>query len=236
MAAVTGMGQREARGEMRAPNTSARWIRRAICSPSVFSAKGPGLRWWWWRTASSHTASVTPSSASIAAERAAWSSTAAIWRAVRGWVCCASWSCSSVMAMFMVRPAAPRRRTWAGDHRSISRATTMQTQLTSMAWVPLYMRVSWADRKIRASKVASGACSQRRARSSCRACRRSRKSTALGARSTCVTRSCSSDQSRGPRSSRLRAGAGAGAGALIFTDASSPSEVSAISICCKRPT
>ncbi len=44
------------------------------------------------------------------------------------------------------------------------------------------------------------------------------------------------DQSSGPRSSRLRAGAGAGAGALIFTDASSPSEVSAISICCKRPT
>ena len=39
-----------------------------------------------------------------------------------------------------------------------------------------------------------------------------------------------------PQQRLQRAGAGAGAGALIFTDASSPSEVSAISICCKRPT
>ena len=30
--------------------------------------------------------------------------------------------------------------------RSISRATNMHTQLTSMEWVALYMRVSWADR------------------------------------------------------------------------------------------
>ncbi len=50
------------------------------------------------------------------------------------------------MAMFMLRAACPTCRTRPLGQRSISRATTMHTQLTSIECVALYMRVSWADR------------------------------------------------------------------------------------------
>ena len=50
------------------------------------------------------------------------------------------------MAMFMLSAACPSCCTRRLGQRSISRATNMHTQLTSMEWVALYMRVSWADR------------------------------------------------------------------------------------------
>ncbi|MNT67938.1 hypothetical protein D3C72_2061210 [compost metagenome] len=109
-------------------------------------ASGPGVRWWWQRTASSHTGSATPSVRSSASERSAWLSTAAICWAVSGWVCWASWSCSSDMAMFIESAAWPSCCTREAGQRSISRATTMHTQHTSIECVALYMRVSCADR------------------------------------------------------------------------------------------
>ena len=50
------------------------------------------------------------------------------------------------MAMFMLSAACPNCCTRPLGQRSISRATTMHTQLTSMECVALYMRVSWAER------------------------------------------------------------------------------------------
>ncbi|EKD98134.1 MAG: hypothetical protein ACD_23C00568G0001 [uncultured bacterium] len=146
MAAVTGMGERATRGASRAPKMSARCTSRAICWASDFFASGPGERWWWHSTASSHTGSATPKRRSNCSDRLAWSSTATICWDVSGCDCWASWSCNSVIAMFMVSAALPTCSTRASGQRSISRDTTMQTHPTNMAWVALYMRVSCAER------------------------------------------------------------------------------------------
>ena len=137
MASVTASGWRLARGAMRAPNTSARWMRRAICCASPSASSGPARRWWCCATASSQSGSVTPRLRSCAQERSLWVSMAWICSDVSGCVCSASWSCSAVMATFIESAAQPTVRTRASGQASVSRATSMAMHDTSRAWVAL---------------------------------------------------------------------------------------------------